>query len=114
MKELFYFIITFVIIYGLYLLLVVLRKKGLAKFENSTEVLYLQKKYQIHLKKISIKSLANTVALANSFLVSLVVFLVSVIDSFILKIIIAALIMIPMILLLYHFIGTHYKKKETK
>lgn len=114
MKELIYFIITFVLIYLLYLVLVILRKKGLTKFEKSTEVLYLQKKYKINLKKISVKSLANVVGLTNSFLIALVVFLVSVIDNFLLKFVIAFLIMIPMILILYHFIGVYYKKKETK
>lgn len=111
MKEVWYFVITFIGFYILYLLLVVLRKKGLYNFKSCTEVSFLQKKYSLDLENISLKSLANTVALANSFLVSGTLFIVSVIDNLIIKIIVAAGVMVPFILILYHFIGIYYRKK---
>jgi len=114
MIELVYFIVTFTILYLIYLLTIVFRKKGLKKFKKSTEVNILKNKYKLDLEKINMKKLANTIALSNSFLIATTVFLVSVIENFTLKIIIACTVMLPFILVLYHFIGTYFKKKEMK
>lgn len=112
MSELFYSIITFICIYTLYLFFVIYRKKSFMHFKNMTEVRFLVAKYQLNLGKMNLKSLAHIIALTNSFLISITVFIVSIIDHFVLKIIIAMGIMIPLILFFYALIGRYYKKKE--
>jgi hypothetical protein len=114
MTELIYFIMTFTILYLFYLILVVLRKKGLEKFKTSTEINILKNKYKLNIEKINMKKIANLIALANSFLIATTVLLVGVVENFVIKIIVSCSIMIPLILVLYHFIGIHFKKQEIK
>lgn len=114
MVEFLYFVITFIVIYLLYFFLVIQRKNVLKKFENSTEVMYLKKKYQLDINKVNIKSLAHQIACANAFLLSFTVFLVGIIKNIFLKLLLSIFIMIPLILITYHIIGLYYKKKEAK
>lgn len=114
MKEVYFALSAFIGIYLLYLFLIVLRKKGLQNFQNSTEITYLTKRYKIKVDKKNIKSLAHTVALANAFVVSITVLCVGVIDNFILQIIVAMGLLVPIILIIYHIVGTIYQKKEKK
>lgn len=114
MAELIYFVITFFLIYLLYYILIIRRKKSLEKFKKSTEVVYLERRYLLNVQKVDIKKLARTIAFSNSLLISLTVFLVSVLDNIVTMVVVSALIMIPMILVTYHIIGTHFKKKEKR
>ena len=101
---------AFIIIYLLYLLTVILRKKKLEKFKNNTYVKYLEMVYHIDINKVDIKKLANTIALTNSFIVSLTMYLVSITESLFLKLLLAVAIFIPLQLLFYHLIGKKYQK----
>lgn len=114
MEEVFYAIVSFFLIYFLYLILIVSRKKSLKNFEKSTEVSFLLKKYHLNLKKIKMRNLAHIIALANSFVVASTIFIVSIVENLVLKIIVAMGVMVPLIFVSYYFIGIHYQKKECK
>lgn len=114
MKEVIFSLISFFLIYFLYLILVVFREKNLKNFEKSTEVSFLVSRYHLQLKKINKRSLANIIALANSFVVASTIFIVSIVENLVLKIIVAMGVMIPLIFMIYYFIGTYYQKKEWK
>ena len=114
MNDVYFAVGAFISIYLLYLFLIVLRKKGLDNFENSTEMLYLKKKYHITVTKENGKALAHTIAVSNALVVSLTLLCVSMIENLPLKIIVAMGVLVPMILLVYSIIGKIYQKKERK
>ncbi|MDD3341246.1 MAG: hypothetical protein PHN72_03500 [Bacilli bacterium] len=114
MNEVYFALGAFISIYLLYLILIVLRKKGLDNFENSTEMLFLKKKYHIKVTAQNAKSLAHTVAVSNALVVSLTLLCVSMIDNLPLKIVVAMGVLVPMILVVYSLIGKIYQKKERK
>ena len=108
------FLFGFLIIYLLYLFIIVLRKKGLNKFKTSKQLEYFQIKFKLDFDKINIKSFANTLALTNAFIIGLTLAIVGLVDNFILKLMIAFIILMPLIYIIYNMIGRHYKKKEGK
>ena len=111
MKEIIISFIAFIIIYLFYLLFVILRKKKLEKFKDNMYVKYLVNMYQLDLTKINIKSLANIIALVNSFIIASVLYCVSITDNMILQVLLAFAILIPLQILGYYIIGKVYQKK---
>lgn len=111
-KELELFIFTFVLVYLFYVIFVLCRKNVLNKFPNGANFLYLKKKYNIKINDNNIKKIANSIFLANSFILALAVSIVCYFDSFIVGILVCIIPIILMILVLYHLIGTYYSKKQ--
>ena len=111
MKELTLFIIIFLLVYLIYLVLIILRKNKIEKYKNSTEVRYLEKKYNLEIKKINLKKLSHILALANAFIISMTVTITNIVDNFILKLLVGFIFLFPMILLIYHIIGINLQKK---
>ena len=114
MQNLVLSILVFIIIYLLYLLTVISRKKKLEKFKSNTYVKYLETIHHIDISKVDIKKLANTICLTNSFIIALTLYLVSITDTLYLKLSLALVIFIPLQLLFYHIIGKRYQKKEKR
>ena len=112
MDKVITFIVTFLVIYILYLFIVILRKKGLKRFTKSTEYLYLTKKYKLDVNKLEIKKLANTVALTNSFIISIAMLVTTFLKNTILKLMFGFITIFPLIIICYHLIGIKLKKKE--
>ncbi len=114
MKEIITFFIVFIIIYLLYLFLVILNKKKMKKYKDNTYVTFLVKTYGLDKDKLPIKALAHIISLSNSFIISFVFVIVTLIDNFILKMLLAFAIIIPLMLILYHIIGKSLQKKYSK
>ncbi|MDD2378109.1 MAG: hypothetical protein PHD10_04625 [Bacilli bacterium] len=114
MNDLIFSISVFIVIYLLYLFIVVLRQDKLEKFTSAKEITLLVNRHKLNLDKINVKSLANAVALSNSFIISFAIYVASLVDNLILQILIGFLVIIPSILIIYYIIGKHFKKKEVK
>lgn len=112
MKELILYFITFIFIYLFYIIFVLNRKSILKKFPKGKEMTYLRYKYNIKVNESNIKKIANSVFLANSFILSTAVYIVSLLDNFILKILVGFITLVILILVLYHFIGMHYRNRR--
>ena len=69
------------------------------------------KLHRIDLKVIDYKKLLLVISIVSSFDIALLVSLVSMIHSYILEIVIALFLIIPLILISYHIIGIYYVKK---
>ena len=108
------FVVTFLIVYLLYLLTVILNKKKLEKFKKSNQALYFIKKYKIKVDDNNVKLLAHLVALSNAFIMSTAIVLVELVPNFILKILVAFLVIMPLILILYHMVGKIMLKRGKK
>lgn len=105
---------TFVFVYLTYLFLVILRKKKIAKYKNSTEVKYLQIKYRLNLNKINITKLAHLLSLTNAFIIAVTVLVAGLVEDLILKLMVGFIVLFPLILIMYHLIGVNLNKKYGK
>lgn len=114
MFNLLLFVITFVVVFVIYLLFVIRREKYLEKFINGKEVGYLKKVYKIKVKKSDYKSLAVVVAISNSFIIATSVTIVSLFKNIFLEILVGFGTVLVLILVCYHIIGKLYQKKEGK
>ena len=108
------FVIVFLIVYLFYLFFIILRKKKVIKIKNASEVLLIKKKYKLKLDKISDKALANIIALSNAFIIAVTFCIIEFVDNYILKIMVAFVVLIILILVIYTTIGKILKKKEGK
>lgn len=114
MEYIFTFVFCFLVIYLLYLFIIVLRKKGLEKFKTSKQLDYFKIKFKLDIKKLNFKKFANALAVTNAFIIAFTVTVIEVFDNWILKVLVAFLILLPLMYLLYNVIGKYYKKKEGK
>lgn len=114
MKELFTFFIVFIIVYLLYLFLVILNKKKMKNYKDNSYVTFLVKVYHLDKNKLPIYKLAHIISLSNSFIVAIVFVIATLIDNFILKMLLAITVLIPLMLLIYYVIGKCFQKKYLK
>ena len=114
MKYIYTFIFCFVVIYLVYSVFVIYRKKGFEKFKKSKQISFFEKAYNIDFQKINLKSFAKALALTNAFIIALTCTIIEIFDSFILKMLVGFVILLPLILIMYKILGKIYKKKEGK
>ena len=112
MKDLIFYLIVFVLVYLFYVIFVLCRKNVLKKFPEGKEVRYLKFKYGIKVNDNNLKKIANTIFLANAFILSTTVYVVCLFDSLIVEIIVGLITLIILMLGMYHLIGIYYKKKQ--
>ena len=114
MKYVILFVVTFLVVYLLYLCTVILNKKKLKKFPKSNQVIFFVKKYGIKVDNSNSKELANLIALTNSLIISITITVIELIPNFILKILVAFPIILILILVLYDIIGKTMLKRGKK
>lgn len=114
MEYLLTFVFCFVIVYLVYSLIVILRKKGFEKFKTSKQLIFFETAYKIDFKKINLKSFAHALALTNAFIIALTCTIIEIFDNLILKLAVGFVILFPLMLLMYKILGTIYKKKAEK
>ncbi len=114
MEYLITFIFCFIIVFLVYSLFIIFRKKGFEKFKKGKQLIFFEKAYNLDLKKINLKSFAIALALTNSFIIAFTCTIIEFFDNFILKMCVGFVILLPLMLLLYKLLGTIYKKKEGK
>lgn len=114
MKYIIMFVVSFLVVYLAYLFTVILNKKKLKKFETSNQALYFTKKYKIKVSDKNVKLLANLVALSNAFIISTTLIVIDLVPNYILKVLVAFVIIIPLILVLYHIVGLVMLKRGNK
>ena len=113
------FIILFFSIFIIYDIFVIRKEKALNKMKTSKDMLLLCKIGKINIENIDLKLISKYLCLCNSFIISLVctfvIFLSKFIKNFYIWILVSSLLsmvlLIPLILLLYKFIGKKIKKE---
>lgn len=111
MKYIILFLVTFAVIFVLYLLTVILNKRKLAKFPQSNQALLLINRFKLKIDKDNVKEFALKIAGANSFIIATALVVIEFINNFILKLLVATLIMIPLIIVLYYLVAKSMKKE---
>ena len=112
MRELIFYLIIFILVYLFYVVFVLCRKNVLKKFSEGKEAKYLKFKYNIKINDKNVKKIANTIFLANSFILSTTVYVVCLFDNLFLEVLVGLITLVILILSIYHFIGIYYKKKQ--
>lgn len=112
MKILYLGLGCFVIIYIIYLITVIFNKRKIKSFLTTNQAKFFINRYKLDIKKINVRKFANSIALANSFIISLTLIATELTKNYYLKILIGIIVLIPLILIIYHIIGVIYKKKE--
>ena len=114
MEYVLVFLFCFIAVYIVYYLIIVRREKGLEAFKKGKQLLFFKNAYNLDIKKVDVKKFANSLALANAFIIAFTVVAIEFIDSLIIKLLVGFVILIPLILIVYYILGRIYKKKEGK
>lgn len=103
--------VIFVVIYLLYLLMVVFKRRKYNKNRAVIELKYIINKYKLDMDKISYLKFSNMVALVTSFDMALTLFVAFKLENRYLQFTIGILLLIVLLLGSYHIIGKVYQKK---
>lgn len=111
MNHIILFIMTYVFVFFIYQIFIVSKGKRRNSKKRPIEVNYLIKKYNIDINKINYKKLLMTISLVSSLDISVIVTVILLLDNYLLEIVVAFLIVIPVIIVSYSFVGKYYVKR---
>ena len=110
--DLYWFLGIFIVIYVFYLFFSVLKKKKFNKNKVPVELRLLINKYRLDMSKINYRGIMNRIALVSSFDIAFVAtFIFRFIESVFWAIVVGAIMIVPVILITFNFIGLYYTKK---
>ena len=115
MQEFILFLLSFIFVFLIYQIFIVRRAKAnVRKKKNKkepVEIIYLQRRYKLDMKKISYNQLLQIVAIVSSLDIALSVSIIMLFNNFFLEIIGGFFSVIILILVSYHLVYLFYKKK---
>ncbi len=113
LSDLIWFGITFLVVYLFYLFIYVLKKNK--KYDPNKvpqELAYLIRKYRLDMSKISYKKIMSMIGFVCAFDIAFTsTFMFAFIKNIYLAMFIGALMLIPLIIITFGFIGKYYKRK---
>lgn len=107
-----YFVVSYLIIFLLYSLVINRKKKSYKDATKQMDVLYLVNKFKLNTKKTKYNTLKWITNIVNPLIISITFIIVTNIESFTLGIMIGFLVMMMLIYSIYEIIGRILKKKE--
>ena len=107
-----YFVVSYLIIFLLYSLVINRKKKSYKDATKQMDILYLVNKFKLNNKKTKYNTLKWITNIINPLIISITFIIVTNIKSFILGIMIGFLVMMMLIYSIYEIIGRILKKKE--
>ena len=112
LNDLYWFLGIYLVVYLFYLFFSVLKRKKFNVKKIPVELKLLIKKYRLDMSKINYRGIMNRIALVSSFDIAFVAtFIFKFIENEVWSIIIGAIMIIPVILITFNFIGLYYVKK---
>lgn len=110
MEFIILFIITFIIIFSLYMIFFSIRNKKISK--KTMEILYLEKKYKIYFNDVNENKLFKNIAFINSLIFTITLFVMNLIPNLLLKFILSFVLIFILVFVFYDFLATYYKRKK--
>lgn len=107
-----YFVVSYLIIFLLYSLVINRKKKSYKDATKQMDILYLVNKFKLNTKKTKYNTMKWITNIINPLIISITFIIVTNIKSFILGIMIGFLVMMMLIYSIYEIIGRILKKKE--
>lgn len=122
MEYVLLFITTFILVYLFYYLFVIRKEIALKKMKQGKEFKLLSRLGDIKLDSYDIKKVSKAIALANSFIISVMVTFEIVMTIFIenfylwliVSSILALILLVPLIMIVYKITGKKLKKEGSK
>ena len=123
MEELGLFILSFIFVLLIYQIFIIIpakkRKKNKSKVRKKKEdtskelfeIKYLQARYKLDMKKINYNQLLQICAITSSFDISFIVYLIGIINNFILRVLGGFIFTLGIIMLSYHLVYLFYNNK---
>ena len=114
MEEVVLFLMSYVLIFIIYQIFIILpakKNRSGRKKRELLEIKYLELKYNLDLDKVKYEQLLQICALVSSFDISLSVTFVSLVNGLMLELLVGFLSIIILIFVSYHFVYLFYKKK---
>ena len=123
MEELGLFILSFIFVLLIYQIFIIIpakkrknnkskvRKKKEDTSKELFEIKYLQARYKLDMKKINYNQLLQICAITSSFDISFIVYLIGIINNFILRVLGGFIFTLGIIMLSYYLVYLFYKKK---
>ena len=108
------FVMIFSVIYVVYFIFNIKRKKGYVATKTSQEIYFLVHKYNLDMKKQNYKKMLNITAGFNATIIALALIVTGFFDNYMIKILMAFGLIFPLVLFGYGFMGRYFKKKEYK
>ncbi|HOZ54243.1 MAG TPA: hypothetical protein PKY25_02835 [Bacilli bacterium] len=116
MTQIIYYLLEFFIIvlfvYGLTYIFTIRKNKEYDLKKSPVTIKYLVKKYKLNLSDDDYYLLLNATSLIDAVVLAFVFVITTVIDNFVLRIVTAFLLMLPLSSLLYYFVAMYIKRKE--
>jgi hypothetical protein len=75
------------------------------------EVYFLEQRFKINVKKLTSNNIYNMVALSDSIILTIVLLATSLISDLITRLIVSALLLIPVIYIVYYIVSKYLKKR---
>ena len=75
------------------------------------EVKYLINRYHLNMRKVDYPQLLQIVALVSSFDIAFIVSVVMFVDNYLWQILSVLILVLPVIFVSYHFVGSFYRKR---
>ncbi len=111
MQQIILFLMTYALVFIFYYFFITRKTKKKNSKKIPKEVSYLVGKYQLDLKKIDYKKLLIIISLVSSLDITIIVTLMVLFESYLIKLLLAIVLIIPVIFISYHLVGMYYKKK---
>ena len=111
LEEFVLFLLCFFVVLFVYEVFIVNRAKKKKNKKEPMEVRYLVTRYHLDMKKVNYNQLLQIVAIVSSFDIALLVSIVVYINSYLWQIVAVLILVFPVILISYHFVGVFYRKK---
>jgi len=118
MEKFISFLLYFLIIYLLYLITVVLKKEKYEKYKKSKQVMFFVKRYKVDFNKVSFKGFLNVISIINSFIMATTIIMIrmlvieNVVNSIILKLSLAFVILLLLIIICYSVYGKILERRN--
>lgn len=111
LENLIWFIGSFIAVYLFYFFYQIF-KKEYNNLKVPIELVYLIKKYNLDMSKIKYRRIMNKIGLISAFDIAFTsTFILAFIKNIYLAILIGAVMLIPLILITFNYIGKYYVKK---
>ncbi|HIR48713.1 MAG TPA: hypothetical protein IAB35_01910 [Candidatus Faecimonas gallistercoris] len=111
LEELILFLLCFLLVLLVYELFIVRKAKKNKSKKYPMEVKYLINRYHLNMRKVDYPQLLQIVALVSSFDIAFIVSVVMFVDNYLWQILSVLILVLPVIFVSYHFVGSFYRKR---
>lgn len=110
-QEFILFTMCFFVVLVVYEVFIVRKAKKDKNKKKPMEVRYLITRYHLNMQKVDYPQLLQIVALVSSFDIALIVSLAMIVDSYLWQLLLVLILVLPVIIVSYHFVGIFYRKR---